>query len=120
MRVASGYERAADIAVKHLEKISDQVHWDADNTDVLYRTAMTTLGSKIISRCQSKMAHIAVDAVLAVADLERKVLFYFLHFCCFIFFIFFHFFASLLLLYYYYLFMILMNACIVCRMLILT
>jgi T-complex protein 1 subunit epsilon len=32
---------------------------------------MTTLGSKIVNRAHRKMAEIAVDAVLAVADLER-------------------------------------------------
>lgn len=35
---------------------------------------MTTLGSKIVSRYHKKMAQIAVDAVLSVADLERKVM----------------------------------------------
>merc|ERR1711988_720886 len=36
--------------------------------------AMTTLGSKIINKCHRQMAEIAVNAVLAVADLdpERK------------------------------------------------
>ena len=33
---------------------------------------MTTLSSKIVNMYKSKMARIAVDAVLAVADLERK------------------------------------------------
>merc|ERR1712029_978621 len=36
------------------------------------RTAKTTLGSKIINKCHDQMAKIAVDAVLAVADLEKK------------------------------------------------
>merc|ERR1719453_2759786 len=33
---------------------------------------MTTLGSKIVNRAHRAMAEIAVDAVLAVADLERR------------------------------------------------
>merc|ERR1719429_447608 len=33
---------------------------------------MTTLSSKIINKCHRQMAKIAVDAVLAVADMERK------------------------------------------------
>merc|ERR1719428_2185226 len=33
---------------------------------------MTTLGSKIINRAHRQMAEIAVDAVLAVADVERR------------------------------------------------
>jgi len=38
----------------------------------LLETAMTTLGSKIVSRFHRQMATIAVEAVVAVADLERK------------------------------------------------
>merc|ERR1712018_278902 len=34
--------------------------------------AMTTLGSKIINKCHRQMAEIAVEAVLTVADIERK------------------------------------------------
>jgi T-complex protein 1 subunit epsilon len=52
--------------------LSDQIDWSESNTQPLLSTAMTTLGSKIINRCQEKMARIAVDAVLAVADLARK------------------------------------------------
>ena len=33
---------------------------------------MTALGSKVVSKCQAHMADIAVKAVLAVADLDRK------------------------------------------------
>ena len=33
---------------------------------------MTALGSKVVSNCQAHMADIAVKAVLAVADLERR------------------------------------------------
>jgi chaperonin GroEL (HSP60 family) len=33
---------------------------------------MTALGSKVVSKCQAKMADIAVNAILSVADLERK------------------------------------------------
>ena len=36
------------------------------------RTAKTTLGSKIINKCHEQMARIAVDAVMAVADLETR------------------------------------------------
>ena len=43
-----------------------------DNTDELREVARTTLSSKIVTRCLDQMAKIAVDAILAVADLERK------------------------------------------------
>jgi T-complex protein 1 subunit epsilon len=72
IRVARGYEKACDIAVKRLSEISDRVEWTEENTTPLLQTAMTTLGSKIINRFQKQMAQIAVDAVLAVADLKRK------------------------------------------------
>ncbi|KAG8094534.1 hypothetical protein GUJ93_ZPchr0012g19994 [Zizania palustris] len=36
------------------------------------QTCMTTLSSKIVNRCKRALAEIAVKAVLAVADLERK------------------------------------------------
>jgi T-complex protein 1 subunit epsilon len=72
IRVARGYEKACDIAVKHLETISDRIEWTPKNTEPLLQTAMTTLGSKIVNRFQKQMAQISVDAVLSVADLERK------------------------------------------------
>ena len=43
-----------------------------DNRENLVRTAKTTLGSKIINKCHDQMARIAVDAVMAVADLETR------------------------------------------------
>jgi len=73
MRVAEGYDRAAAIAVKHLEEISDvfECSLDPKDKEQLVQVAMTTLGSKIVNRAHRAMAEIAVDAVLAVADLER-------------------------------------------------
>jgi len=38
----------------------------------LKKCAVTALGSKVVSKCQDHFADIAVKAVLAVADLERK------------------------------------------------
>eukprot|EP00112_Aurelia_sp_Birch-Aquarium-sp1_P007665 Seg1837.7 transcript_id=Seg1837.7/GoldUCD/mRNA.D3Y31 product="T-complex protein 1 subunit epsilon" protein_id=Seg1837.7/GoldUCD/D3Y31 len=72
IRIADGYEQAAAVAINELEKISDSFPIDRENKESLIQTAMTTLGSKIVNRCQRQMAEIAVDAVLSVADLERK------------------------------------------------
>jgi len=72
IRVARGYEKAAELCAEHLDTISDTVEWSPDNLQPLLDTAETTLGSKIINRFQKQMAKIAVDAVVAVADLERK------------------------------------------------
>ncbi|KAI9322759.1 T-complex protein 1 subunit epsilon [Dichotomocladium elegans] len=72
IRIADGFERACNVAVEHLEKISDTIEFSKENTSNLKKTAMTSLGSKIVSKYHEKFADIAVDAVLAVADLERK------------------------------------------------
>merc|ERR1711988_50959 len=72
IRVADGFEKACQIAVAELERISDEFMYDLENKEPLIRTAMTTLSSKIINRCHRPMAEIAVDAVLSVADLTRR------------------------------------------------
>jgi len=72
IRIADGYEKAAQISTAHLDKISESFTVDANNRESLIETAMTTLGSKIVNRCHRQLAEIAVDAVLAVADLERR------------------------------------------------
>lgn len=72
IRISRGFEKAADLAVEVIKNIGDTVEWSEDNTQPLLDTAVTTLGSKIINRYQMQMARIAVDAVLAVADLKRK------------------------------------------------
>ena len=65
---------AAKHAVDHLDTIADTFEIDPSNPENLIKMAMTTLGSKIINKCHRQMAEIAVNAVLAVADLdpERK------------------------------------------------
>jgi len=71
IRIADGYEMAAQFAIEHLEKICDSFNITGDK-DPLVRTAMTALGSKVVSRCLKKFAEIAVEAVLSVADIGRK------------------------------------------------
>jgi len=72
IRIADGYEQAAAAAVEELDRISEEFPVDINNPECLIKTAMTTLSSKIINKCHRKMAKIAVDAVLAVADMDRK------------------------------------------------
>lgn len=72
IRIADGYEMAAKIACQNLDNIAEAYPIDLNNLEPLVQTAMTTLGSKIINRCHRQMAEIAVNAILAVADLERK------------------------------------------------
>ncbi len=72
IRIADGYEMAAKVACENLDKIAESYPLDLNNLEPLIQTAMTTLGSKIINRCHRQMAEIAVNAILAVADMESK------------------------------------------------
>ncbi|CAM0956134.1 unnamed protein product [Alopecurus aequalis] len=72
IRIAEGYEMASKVAFHHLECISKKFAFTAANIEPLVQTCMTTLSSKIVNRCKRMLAEIAVKAVLAVADLERK------------------------------------------------
>ncbi|TPX35964.1 hypothetical protein SmJEL517_g01680 [Synchytrium microbalum] len=71
IRIADGFERACNVAVAHLDKVADTIDIMGDN-NVLLKTAKTCLGSKIVSKCHEQFAQMAVDAVMSVADLERK------------------------------------------------
>ena len=69
VRVAEGFEAACKVSLETLEKIADTVHFEKKVDDkVLVETASTTLSSKIINVHKRKMAQIAVDAVLSVAQ----------------------------------------------------
>lgn len=72
IRISDGFDQACNVAVSHLEKISTVHEFGPDNLEPLLNTAKTTLNSKIVNRFLDHMSKIAVDAVLAVADLERK------------------------------------------------
>ncbi|KAM8967792.1 T-complex protein 1 subunit epsilon [Pelodytes ibericus] len=72
IRIADGYEQAARVAIENLDKIGDSFPVDINNLEPLIQTAMTTLGSKIINRCHRQMAEIAVNAILTVADMDRR------------------------------------------------
>ncbi|KAG8984910.1 T-complex protein 1 subunit epsilon [Tulasnella sp. JGI-2019a] len=72
IRIADGFERACNVAVEQLDKISDKVEFSQENQSNLLKAAMTSLGSKIVSIAHQQFAQIAIDAVLSVADLERR------------------------------------------------
>lgn len=72
IRVSEGYEMAAQAAIEELDRIAEIFPVEKDNPESLIRTAMTTLSSKIVNKCHRQMAEIAVNAVLAVADMERR------------------------------------------------
>ncbi|XP_050433756.1 T-complex protein 1 subunit epsilon [Adelges cooleyi] len=72
IRIADGFELAAQSACKHLDSIADSFPVDINNLEPLIKTAMTTLGSKIVNKCHRQMAEIAVNAVISVADFEKR------------------------------------------------
>lgn len=72
IRIADGYDEACEVAVAELDRISDVIPFSKQKTDNLLKVAKTSLGSKIVSKAHDQFAQMAVDAVLSVADLERK------------------------------------------------
>ena len=72
IRIAEGFEKAAEVAIKHLQDIADHMDINVNDHEALMTTAMTTLSSKIVQQNKRQMADIAVRAVLSVADIERK------------------------------------------------
>lgn len=70
LKVASGFEKASDFVVHHLDKLKED-KGDPKREDLI-KAAMTALSSKVVSSCKRHLAEVAVDAVLKVADLERK------------------------------------------------
>ncbi|KAK0120169.1 T-complex protein 1 subunit epsilon [Cadophora gregata] len=72
IRIADGYDQACDIAVAELDRIADVIEFTKTHKENLVKVARTSLGSKIVSKAHDQFANIAVDAILSVADLERK------------------------------------------------
>lgn len=72
IRVAEGFEKAAAVAIDTLQQIAESIDVHANDNEALITTAMTTLSSKILQSHKQKMARIAVQAVLRVADLQRR------------------------------------------------
>ncbi|EMR08230.1 T-complex protein 1 subunit epsilon [Pneumocystis murina B123] len=72
IKIADGYDQACKIAVEHLDSIADVVEFSKTDTTNLFRATKTSLGSKIVSKAHDKFSEIAVDAILSVADLDRK------------------------------------------------
>jgi T-complex protein 1 subunit epsilon len=72
LKIADGFEKACDIAVKKLDSIQEELNITKNNHANLRKCAKTALGSKVVSSCQEQYADLAVQSVLHVADLERK------------------------------------------------
>ncbi|WPK25588.1 hypothetical protein PUMCH_002908 [Australozyma saopauloensis] len=73
LKIANGFDAACKIAVAQLDADADDILISEEARDSnLLKAARTSLGLKIVSKAHDHFAHMAVDAVLAVADLERK------------------------------------------------
>ncbi|AFZ79149.1 chaperonin containing t-complex protein 1, epsilon subunit, putative [Theileria equi strain WA] len=72
LHIADGFEQACSIAISKLNEISQEGDIYKDDFKLLKQAAYTSLGSKVVSSCQDHLAQIAVDAVMAVVDRERK------------------------------------------------
>lgn len=72
LRIAYGFEKACEVAVKKVVEIARTVDIQADHQAALRKAACTALGSKVVSSRKEQLARICVDSVLAVADLEHS------------------------------------------------
>merc|ERR1712194_95063 len=72
LRIAYGYEKACDVAVKKIEEIAKTIDIQKDDRAALRKAAATALGSKVVSSRKDQLARISVESILAVANLERK------------------------------------------------
>lgn len=72
IRIADGYDQACEVAVSELDEISDTLSFSKTDLQNLIKVAKTSLGSKIVSKAHDQFSKIAVEAVMSVADLERK------------------------------------------------
>ncbi|GAA5820013.1 hypothetical protein JCM10212_006156 [Sporobolomyces blumeae] len=72
IKIADGFDKACQVAVDELDRVGDKIEFAKDDTQELLKVAQTSMGSKIVSKAHGLFAQIAVDAVLSVADLERK------------------------------------------------
>lgn len=72
LKVADGFERACEIAVKRIGEIAEPIDIKKNNFEFLRKCATTALGSKVVSKCQDHFADLAVKSVIHVADIDRK------------------------------------------------
>lgn len=73
IKIANGFDEACKIATAQLDAVADTIDIQQELHDAnLLKAAKTSLGSKIVSKSHAQFAQMAVDAVLAVADFERK------------------------------------------------
>ncbi len=69
--IIEGYKKAAEKALETLEKIALTV--DLKSPEYLKKTAVTTMGSKVVAEYKEYLADIAVKAMFDVAEIQDNV-----------------------------------------------
>lgn len=72
LHVSRGYEVASRVLVLNLRRVAVKVGFGYSETEAVYNACMTTLGSKIASRCRKRIARICLQAVISIADVTRR------------------------------------------------
>ena len=72
LQIIEGFDKGCEIAINHLDTIKNEINFKENNYENLKKAAKTALCSKVVSKYQDKFAEIAVNAIMAVADLQRK------------------------------------------------
>ena len=72
LKISDGFEKACEWACERLDQVAEEVDILSNNNEFLIAAAMTSLGSKVVSNFKRKMAEICKDAIISVADLERR------------------------------------------------
>uniref|UniRef100_A0AC35TJA4 T-complex protein 1 subunit epsilon n=1 Tax=Rhabditophanes sp. KR3021 TaxID=114890 RepID=A0AC35TJA4_9BILA len=70
LKIADGFDLACKKAMQRLDEIAED--FDITDREMLVKSAMTSLGSKVVNKCLKHFAEMTVDAVMAVADLKTK------------------------------------------------
>ena len=72
LQIIEGFDKGCEYAIKHLDTIKTEINCKENNYENLKKAAKTALCSKVVSKYQDKFAEIAVNAIMAVADQDRK------------------------------------------------
>lgn len=72
LRIAEGFDRACDVAVHRISEIAEELPFSKDDHQLLDEVCETTLNSKIVSRFRNELARMSVEAVISIADMDRK------------------------------------------------
>ena len=72
LQIIEGFDKGCEYAIEYLATIQREINYQEKNYENLKKAAKTALCSKVVSKYQDKFAEIAVNAVLAVVDQQRK------------------------------------------------